>query len=79
MHSIMGNPATLLFLVSVFIVGLSQLVYEVTEAPNAVATVCATIEVALGPVSRDTVVYLFTPITGPSITGELRAHTTTFP
>ena len=41
-----------------------------TEAPNAMATVCAIIEVALGPVSRDTVVYLLTPITGSSITGE---------
>ena len=45
--------------------------YEVTEAPDMVATVCATIEVALGPVSRDTVVYLLTPITGSSIIGEL--------
>ena len=45
--------------------------YDVTEAPNAAAIVCATIEVALGPVSRDTVVYLLTPITGSNITGEL--------
>ena len=61
----------MLFLVTVFIVGLSKLVYEVSEAPDAVATVCATIDVALGPVSRDTVVHLLTPITGSSITGEL--------
>ena len=55
---------------TVLIVGLSQLTYEVAEGPSAVATVCATIEVALGPVSRDTVVNIATPLTGASVTGE---------
>ena len=51
--------------------GLSQLMYDATEGPNSVATVCATIEVALAPVSKDTIVNLITPITGTTITGEL--------
>ena len=54
---------------SVIVVGLSSLTYQATEGPNAVATVCATIEVAAGPVSRDMVVYLVTPVTGSTITG----------
>ena len=44
--------------------------YEATEGPNAVATVCATIQVATGSVSKDTVVNLMTPITGPSVIGK---------
>ena len=60
-----------LFLDAVIVVGLSQLTYQVTEAPNAVATVCATIEVALGSVSKDTIVNLVTPLTGSMVTGEL--------
>ena len=52
-------------------VGLSQLTYQVIEAPNAVANVCATIEVALGSVRKDTIVHLATPLTGAFVTGEL--------
>ena len=52
------------------VVGLSSLMYQATEGPDAVASVCATIEVAAGPVSRDTIVYLVTPITGSTITGK---------
>ena len=51
------------------VVGLSSLTYQATEGPGAVASVCATIEVAAGPVSRDMVVYLITPVTGSAITG----------
>ena len=52
------------------VVGLSSLTYQATEGPGAVASVCATIEVAAGPVSRDMVVYLITPVTGSAITGK---------
>ena len=62
-------------LVSVIVVGLSQLTYQVSEGPNAVATVCATIEVALGSVSKDTIVNLVTPLSGAAVTGELTALT----
>jgi hypothetical protein len=54
----------------VIVVGLSSLTYQATEGPSAVASVCATIEVAAGPVSRDMVVYLITPVTGSTITGK---------
>ena len=60
----------ILHCISVIVVGLSSLMYEATEGPNAVATVCATIEVATGSVSKDTVVSLVTPITGPSVIGK---------
>ena len=52
------------------VVGLSSLTYQATEGPGAVASVCATIEIAIGPVSRDMIVYLVTPVTGSSITGK---------
>ena len=51
------------------IVGLSSLTYQATEGPNAVASVCATIEVAVRPLRRDTSVYLFTPVTGAAVIG----------
>ena len=51
------------------IVGLSSLSYQATEGPGAVASVCATIEVAIRPLRRDTSVYLFTPVTGATVTG----------
>ena len=44
--------------------------YQAIEGPDAVASVCATIEVAAGPVSRDMVVYLVTLVTGSAITGK---------
>ena len=50
-------------------VGLSSLVYSATEGPNAVASVCATIEDAFRPLRRDTSVFLMTPVTGGAITG----------
>ena len=52
---------------TVIIVGLSSMSYRVIEDPNAVATVCATIQ--LGSVGRDVAVLLFTPVTGSVITG----------
>ena len=52
---------------TVIIVGLSSTSYGVTEGPNAVATVCVTIQ--LGSVGRDVAVLLFTPVTGSVITG----------
>ena len=51
------------------IVGLSSLTYQATEGPGAVASVCASIEVAVRPLRRDTSVYLFTPVTGATVTG----------
>ena len=51
------------------IVGLSSLMYQATEGPGAVASVCASIEVAVRPLRRDTSVYLFTPVTGATVTG----------
>ena len=65
----LGNYLCYYSILLVIIVGLSQLMYQATEGPNAVATVCATIEVALASVSRDTVVYIVTPLTGAMITG----------
>ena len=56
---------------AVITVGLLQLVYDATEGPDSVATVCAYIEIALAPLSKDTIVNLVTPIIGANITGEL--------
>ena len=53
----------------VIFVGLSSLMYQATEGPNAVATVCATIEAAVRPVQRDTSILIVTPVTGGTITG----------
>ena len=50
-------------------VGLSSLTYDATEGPNAVVSVCATIELALRPLQRDTSVVIVTPVTGGAITG----------
>ena len=43
--------------------------YKVTEGPNAVVSVCATIQ--LGSVGRDVAVILVTPVTGTVLTGGL--------
>ena len=53
-------------------VGLSSLTYDVTEGPNAVASVCATIEIAIRPLRRDTSVNIVTPVVGTSDTGKSR-------
>ena len=45
--------------------------YEATEGPNAVATVCATIEIAIRPLQRDTSILIVTPLTGVAVTGKL--------
>ena len=51
------------------IVGLSSLTYQATEGPDAVTSVCASIEVAVRPLRRDTSVYLFTPVNGATVIG----------
>ena len=53
----------ILLLVTVVIIGLSSLVYQVTEGPSAVVTVCATIQ--LGSVGREVAINLTTQVTGP--------------
>lgn len=72
--TVMLYPKILLFTANLIfytaiIVGLSSLMYQATEGPNAVASVCATIEVAIQPLRRDTSVYLFTPVTGAAVIG----------
>lgn len=57
----------MIFLYAVVIIGLSSMTYQVTEGPNAVATVCATIQ--LGSVGKDVAVNLTTQVTGEVITG----------
>ena len=68
LHMYIHTPSlTLQHTHTVIVIGLSSTSYQVTEGPNAVATVCVTIQ--LGSVGRDVAVLLFTPVTGSVITG----------
>ncbi len=53
---------------AVIIVGLSQLMYDVTEGPLETVSVCVTIE--LGSLGSDVSVILMTPVTGSTVIGK---------
>ena len=54
--------------------GLSSMVYQVTEGPSAVATVCATIQ--LGSVGREVAINLTTQATGAVSIGTVSKYVT---